>query len=94
METLNLDKAALAWRLNLPLEDVSAKMNARDGDSSELLAKRLFAELDITSVANLRRYYSMDFQLFGYNAKAYFNETEREKIISEAKNSTTKISLN
>ena len=78
METLNLDKAALAWRLNLPLQDCSAKMNVRQGDSSEIMAKKLFAQLDPKAVESLYRYYSMDFQLFDYQAKAYFNESERQ----------------
>ena len=78
METLHLDKAALAWRLNLPLEDPSTRLNVQHGDSSERLAKRLFAKLPLKTVQSLRRYYSMDFQLFGYKAQDYFNETQRK----------------
>ena len=91
METLNLDKAALIWRLNLPLDDVTARMNVRQGDSSEVLAKRLFAQLDVTDIESLRRYYSMDFQLFGYSANAYFNPAQRKMYKLLNQNSSTRV---
>ena len=67
------DKAYLAQKLNLPIEDLDLKANVREGQPTNEVARNWFKELTRIQVRGLFELYQPDFELFGYDLEPYYS---------------------